>query len=168
MTGEVTVYGPALEEVSIGSGVQFTYKNNAPQPQLKLTYQDGVSGGSAHVEALSIDMLAIVVRSSGINSADITATKVGTITAAAATDSQLALNVDADTDVIRVRTDATCALGADKTVHIMYKSVQTVTVQDQPMTLPRDDQLQTTQGCVTAQPVGRNFEKNTRSNSAVH
>jgi hypothetical protein len=158
MTGEVTVYGPVLEEVSVGSGVQFTYKNNAPQSQLKLTYQDGVSGGNVHVEIPGLDTLAIVVSSGGVSSADIVATKVGIINAAVSADSQMALSADANVDAINIHTNGKCEPGADSKLQLMYKNVRTVTVQDQPIILPREDQLQTTQSCVTAQPIGRSFD----------
>lgn len=158
MTNGVIVYGPALEEVTIGSGVYFTYKNTAPQQQLRLTYQDGVSGGGARVEVPSIDTLAIAVHSGGMSSADIVATKIGTITAAVSADAQMTLTASADVGAIHVHTSEQCEPGADGNVRIVYKNVQTVTVQGQSMTLPRDDQLQTTQSCVTVQPLERNFE----------
>jgi hypothetical protein len=110
------------------------------------------------VEIPSLDTLAIVARSGGVSSADIVAIKVGIINAVVSADSQMALSADASVDAINIHTNGKCEPGADSKVQLMYKNVQTVTVQDQPIILPREDQLQTRQNCVTAQPIGRSFE----------
>lgn len=156
--GEATVYGPALDSVTVAPNVYLKYKAKS-QSSLQVTYQEGAT--PARLEIESLDTLKITAADMVAGSTEINGAKVGAIDIDSMTATGAGLVANSAVNAVNVQVRQGCVVGSsgmyDKAT-ILYQSLGTITVQGQPLALPTNDQTQTTLACVSVQPIGRSGE----------